>query len=421
MIVAVTGLALILLATLRPAVPGYPSGGPFCLVCGEVGAIDITQNVVLFLPLGAGLGLLGVRRGLVLLAAFVLSASIELLQLLVITGRYGTVSDVLTNSLGGLLGHLFVVKRINPLEATVAARLRLPALASLAWLLHLLAPAIALRPAAPAGGAGIATHDADLSGRRFMGTVLGVELDQVALPLHRAVPSDVLRRITAPRSTVAADVIPSLPTASYVTLLRLGAMGRTGFVLGQDHRDLLCQRRVAASNWRLRTPTFRLRDAFPDSASGGAPAATLTVQCERRDGEMILRGIAPGDSLAGGAPLTLGLGWSLFLPARLPVGPHALPPWWWKNVAWLVMIALVAGFWAVLLAVRRTDTKRSTTVRGVLAVTATLAAAAFAGHQAASLSGTVASSPWWEATASLAGIALGALLGATWWSRKIGA
>lgn len=421
MIVAVTGLALILLATLRPAVPGYPSGGPFCVVCGEIGTIDITQNVVLFLPLGAGLGLLGARRGMVLLVAFALSASIELLQLLVITGRYGTVSDVLTNSLGALLGHLLVVRRINPLDATVTARLRLPALASIAWLLLLLVPAIALRPAAPAGRAGIATHDADLAGRRFMGTVLGVELDQVALPLGRAVPDDALRRITAPRSIVAADVIPSLPTASYVTLLRLGAIGRTGFVLGQDERDLVCQRRMTASNWRVRTPAFRLPDAFPDSASLGAPAATLSVQCERRHGEMILRRIAPGDSLTGGAPLTLGHGWSLFLPARLPVGPPALPPWWWKNVAWLVVIAFFAGFWAVLLAVRTTDTKRSSNFRRVLAVTATLAAAAFAGHQAAPLSGTVASSPWWEVTASLAGIALGTLLGAFWWSEKNGA
>ena len=60
-------------------------------------------NVLLFVPLGVGLALYGLRGKHALLAAFALSVLIESAQLL-IPGRDSTIGDVLTNTLGGGIG-----------------------------------------------------------------------------------------------------------------------------------------------------------------------------------------------------------------------------------------------------------------------------------------------------------------------------
>jgi VanZ family protein len=64
-------------------------------------------NIVLFLPLGAVLCLLGLRRRTIVLTAFCLSAAIETTQLF-IPGRTTSSDDVLCNTLGAAVGLLLV-------------------------------------------------------------------------------------------------------------------------------------------------------------------------------------------------------------------------------------------------------------------------------------------------------------------------
>ena len=52
---AVLAVFVVFIATLTPASPNTPTSGPFCLICGDAGTIDVVQNVVLFLPLGYAL------------------------------------------------------------------------------------------------------------------------------------------------------------------------------------------------------------------------------------------------------------------------------------------------------------------------------------------------------------------------------
>jgi glycopeptide antibiotics resistance protein len=68
---------------------------------------NVVGNLGLFLPLGAALCLLGLRRRTTLLTALLLSAPIEIAQLFV-PGRTTSVDDVLLNALGALLGHVLV-------------------------------------------------------------------------------------------------------------------------------------------------------------------------------------------------------------------------------------------------------------------------------------------------------------------------
>src|SRR5687767_3754236 len=64
----------------------------WCLVCGEYGGVDVLNNVLLFIPLGLGLRLMGLRTSRVLMLGFFTSVSIELLQLTFVPGRDASLS-----------------------------------------------------------------------------------------------------------------------------------------------------------------------------------------------------------------------------------------------------------------------------------------------------------------------------------------
>lgn len=71
--------------------------------------LNVVGNALLFLPLGAGLCLLGFRVRTTVLLAFSLSALVEITQLFV-PGRTTAVDDVLLNTLGALLGHALLLR-----------------------------------------------------------------------------------------------------------------------------------------------------------------------------------------------------------------------------------------------------------------------------------------------------------------------
>jgi glycopeptide antibiotics resistance protein len=78
---------------------------------------NVVGNVLLFLPLGAALGLLGLRRRAATLAGFCLSAAIETTQLF-IPGRTTSADDVLCNTLGAFVGCVLVSRWAAKRRAT---------------------------------------------------------------------------------------------------------------------------------------------------------------------------------------------------------------------------------------------------------------------------------------------------------------
>jgi glycopeptide antibiotics resistance protein len=76
---------------------------------------NVVGNIVLFLPFGAALCLLGLRRGRAVLAGFCLSAAIETAQLF-IPGRTTSSDDVLLNTLGTFLGYVLLTRKLSPPE-----------------------------------------------------------------------------------------------------------------------------------------------------------------------------------------------------------------------------------------------------------------------------------------------------------------
>jgi VanZ like family len=108
-LLAVVGLLFIAAATLTPLPQQSAAAAAtplWCLVCGEDGGVDVLNNILLFVPLGLGLRLMRLRTSHVVLLAASVSLAIELLQLIVITGRDASLSDLLTNTLGSWTGAL---------------------------------------------------------------------------------------------------------------------------------------------------------------------------------------------------------------------------------------------------------------------------------------------------------------------------
>ena len=107
MVIAILGWIAIASLTLKPhpADAGQVVDLPLtCLVCGESGAQDVVLNVLLFIPLGIGLGLWRLPRSRAIIAVVLTTLCVETIQFAFLAGRDASLSDVMTNSAGGLLG-----------------------------------------------------------------------------------------------------------------------------------------------------------------------------------------------------------------------------------------------------------------------------------------------------------------------------
>src|SRR5690606_9803386 len=68
------------------------------------GTADNIANVLLFLPFGAALALIGLRPLRAGLVGMLVSLMVEIAQLLVISGRDSTPADLISNTVGAALG-----------------------------------------------------------------------------------------------------------------------------------------------------------------------------------------------------------------------------------------------------------------------------------------------------------------------------
>jgi glycopeptide antibiotics resistance protein len=97
---------LILTLVPTPSKPGQSHVDARFLPASRVSDIsNIVENVVLFMPLGAGCALRRWTLPGTTVFGCILSASVELVQL-VIPGRFCGPRDVVTNTAGAALGHL---------------------------------------------------------------------------------------------------------------------------------------------------------------------------------------------------------------------------------------------------------------------------------------------------------------------------
>jgi hypothetical protein len=335
LLLALTILA-ILLVTLMPAGFTSPWAG-LCLICGERGLANLIGNVLLFLPLGVLLGAGRTRPVRIVLIVALFSSFIELTQHL-IPGRNPNPTDILFNTLGGVLGLVLVRSRTYWLNAERAASARLGAVALGVALAVLALTGYLPRTSIPEREYfGEWTPDRDRL-PWHPGEVLAAELAGTGIPSTRLEDGERVRELLdagAPLD-VRFTVGPSFGGRWPILRITDEADDVVALDVHQRWDDLFVRFRTRASAVRLHAPELRFRHAFAGAAVGDTVAIRISRdeagQCVDVDGA---RHCERG--------LTLGRGWELL---------HALPPLRSAplrrsvDAAWLVVLLLPVGFFA---------------------------------------------------------------------------
>lgn len=327
------------LATLIPAMPAAePRPSLLCLNCGDLVGTDIFLNIILFVPLGAGLGLGGGRARRAVLWAAAASVMIELLQLTVIPGRDPSLRDILADVVGARLGFWLAGRMPRWIDPAPQQARRLAAIAAGGWL-ALQAIAMALLRPAPTGRTFYGHVAPELAGfDRFEGVV------HRAAVLDRPMPSGplpweaLLRAAFRTRVTVTASIQPGPATPRLAPIVMATDQWRTELLLlGMERGDLVFRARRAADGIGLRGFELRLPGRRP--GPGPDPVA--------------VRGVITPDGLSLDARDALGersvavslgpsLGWVLIAPWRVQVpGASSIA----TTVLWVVIGLVPLGYW----------------------------------------------------------------------------
>ena len=259
LVLSALGVAAIAWSTLRP----HPAAHVF-LAATSASLSDVFLNTLLFIPLGAGLVLLGMRPRTALATATVVSLGIELAQYWWIAGRFASVADVGANVAGALLGMLMAVHwhrraRWWPKVAPAAA-----VLVVLLWLFG----AQVVRPAIPGPAEWVVEwgHAAD-GLQAFGGTLVDASLQGVPLSPGRVVNQPALRALLSASDTtsLSATIVsgPASPEAQQLLEITVGEGTAPFLILQQEGQTLRAYQRLELIWVGLSSPWIAVRDAIP--------------------------------------------------------------------------------------------------------------------------------------------------------------
>ena len=358
---------IILVLTLTPAGPQHQLATPIqlCVICGEFGLANLLRNVLLFVPLGLGLGLIIRRPLLAWLPALALTLAVEAVQIFV-PGRNPLPIDVLANGAGAALGVLFLVSLRVTLPADGLFRDPSPAgpptdqtpprrtpgtvrLALAGWILlpfgALTATAVAfqLQPPTPPHFVQITPSLGHLE--TYRGQVREARLAGEALHIGRHPDPDRLENHLFGGARLDADVQVGPPPLRLAPLVSVytGAQ-RELFLLGAHRHDVVLRLPYRATHLRLHPPDLRLPGGLEGMAPGRETSLSFWMEAAPERPSSGLRTSA-GACLAAAHRAACDLrpgirdGWSLLYPAtrlhhrlRQPVG-----------VLWLLGLGFLPG------------------------------------------------------------------------------
>ena len=336
----VASVALIL-ATLRPR-PG--DGAQLCIACGPHPAVDALVHVLLFVPIGAGLALLGVRVLPALALGGAVAIIVEALQFALPLGRVAAIVDLAMSIAGTAIGFHIALQRRALVYPRSTAALRFATRLMIAWLLVLMVSAFALLPVVP---------DGELIGQwrphvapfdQYAGRVLGAYVSGVPVP-DGPLDKDAEVAATARQGLrVEASVEPAGGALHTAPILRvITADSAELLLLGQRGNALLFRSRVRGTALGFVTPavvmpgvmsSLYVGDRRPIVASGRRERGELRVGA--RGGEALLR-------------LHAASGWLLLVPAadRLQASADTV------SAMWIGVPLFIAAYWAGRRARRR--------------------------------------------------------------------
>ena len=336
----VLGLLLIAAATLPPLPQQTAASAAtplWCVVCGEYGGVDVLQNILLFIPLGVGLRIAGFRTWMVCACGLSVSLLVETLQLTVIPGRDASLSDLLTNTLGGWVGAVAGTHLNQLLFPTEGQAASLALAGALAWLAVQAGTAVLLRPWAPDAIRGGAWARAIPERIPFDGTVTAATVSGFAIPDGLNPFPELAEKVRQGDVRLEVRLLSGSHAAVWSPVFEL--LGPRGSALSLEAvgRDLVFHPPMQSSRLRLRRPALRLDAALPPTS--GVPLL-VTTQVSGDTLSAIWR-IAEGPIFRSLQVLGPSLGWSLITPIRYAFGPEVR----WITGVWIAGWLAVIGYW----------------------------------------------------------------------------
>jgi hypothetical protein len=310
-----------------------------CLICGEQGGLDVALNILLFIPLGIGLRLAGLTAwkafGITVLTTF----AVESAQYTVIAGRHASLSDLLTNSVGGGLGILLAGRWRGLILPGPAGSRRLAWLGMGAWLALEILSASLLSIAPPKTiyrGEWVPVPPFGFD--QFRGEVSRATLNGDLI--RGALPDDG-RRVRA-----------ELESGGFALEVTATGDGGSGFapmvgifdekkqeilVVGESGLDLFFRVRMRVSDLGLRNPALRLPGVLP-----AVPGKRLEIRAGLERGSLFLQLVRDSQVFRRELALSPNWGWSFLIPDEYAFGSevHIL------TALWIAGLLLPVAYWA---------------------------------------------------------------------------
>ena len=330
----ILGTLLVVSATLTPSSSGSAGDSTPCLlICGSRGLADFLANVLLFLPVGASLGLLRMPLRWIGAVCAMMSLGIEVAQIGLIPGRDGNPADVVSNFLGGLAGGFVGLEFPRALQVSAPAALRRALFVAAAVLGVATATGLLLAASVPHGAYGASWTTGGPGYAAYPGRV-----QQMSIGGRRVAegPSSfgsfekqALRRGDPLR--LVLQVAPPQPGLGHILSLEAG--DEDVLFIGARSEDLILRYRSAAATLRLDQPALRL----PQALSAREAGASLEIDVWRSGGRYCVRA-GPEHKCPR---FTAASGWVLLQH----VGHFS--DWARRRVdiAWLLLLCAPLGLW----------------------------------------------------------------------------
>jgi VanZ like family len=329
-------LAVILVATLTPLRGSSATTNFWCIWCGQYAALDILANVVMFVPLGFALAMATDRRWINVLACFVLTVTVELLQIRVISGRDASLSDILANSLGGLVGVELGLRRLLVFRPRARAAFRF----ALGWCgvfaIVCGLTVAGLRPARVPRSLWVQWTPSRPSFDPFTGRLLDFRIDDIDLP--RGYPAAALgihRLLQGPEWQTTTTVSTEGMQHRRSLIARIAEEFTVLVSVEQLGWDFGCWHKTRSGDFRFRSPKVAVRDAFRLTNNESSSVTRLT--CGRSHGTLIATVEGKREVLR----LSPSLGWLLVGPFDVSLSDSVV----WINALWLFGLTFPAGYW----------------------------------------------------------------------------
>ena len=342
LILAIFGWLSILFVTLYPSPDQALAAADtsiWCLVCGELGMVDVALNLLLFLPFGLGLGLLGIHWPRALVVIALTTVGIEVLQLSLVTGRDASLSDLLTNAFGGASGTLLGYRWRQVVFPAPRRSLIIAVLVAGIWLGIQAFTVFAFERTLPRS-VYYGQWAPDLGHlERFTGQVVSATLDSTLLPSTRLAESARVRDLLHhPRAVLSVQAVTGQPTADLAPIFSIfDDQQREIVLLGQDGRDLVYRTRTRTALMGLRSPALQLAGVLPEDV--GTP---LELRATYRRGHYFLETRIAGANHRRELALSASWGWTLLLPFDHAFGAE-MP---WLTMLWVGGLLFPLGYYA---------------------------------------------------------------------------